>query len=188
VERILRDTPGLGVNLLTPENGERLQEVACAAERAGRLFVADPDSLAFAEAALGHPLNAPHALYNETLVAEISAHPGDFLLALPFERFAELLALNPRDGVVITSNGPPLGSFDPAYAHMQRWAERLGMQVADASSTGHAAPSDLAIVAALSGASTVMSIHSRFPELMPVPPERLLLPEPGRPHELGTLP
>jgi ribonuclease J len=206
VTRILEDTEGLAVITLTPENGERVENVARAAAAAGRRLVLTADALAFAVAALGRPLDAPFAAYlpegeqpaapgiaaalgeaPTVTPADIAASPGSYLIRLPLERFADLLDLNPGGGVVITSNGPPLGPFDPAFATMLWWAERMGMRVEDASSTGHAHAHDLATLANHSGAPTVMSIHSRHPELLNVAPERLLLPERGRRYDLASL-
>jgi ribonuclease J len=119
--------------------------------------------------------------------AEIAASPGSYLLRLPLRRFADLLDLNPQGGAVITCNGPPLGPFDPGYATMTWWAEHMGMRIEDASSTGHAHAHDLSTIANHTGAPTVMSIHSRFPEMLNVAPERLLLPERGRRYDLSSL-
>jgi ribonuclease J len=208
VTQILQSTDGLGIITLTPENGERVENVARAAEAAGRLLVLTADALAFSMAALDRLPDAPIAVYrpeNEpepggpwvqkaleaaprtVTPAEIASSPGSFLLRLPLERFADLLDLNPRGGVIITSNGPPLGPFDPAYATMTWWAEHMGMRIEDASSTGHAHAHDLATLANHAGASTVMSIHSRHPEMLNIAPERLLLPERGRRYDLSSL-
>lgn len=218
VAAILRQYPsGLGLILLTPEHGERVEEVARAAAAVDRLFVIDLEGLAFATAALGRPLAVPHGVYlpswtrraqeaGESLppslqsaldrtprfVApeELRARPEAYLLRLAFERFADLLdiVVPGTGGVIISSNGPPLGQYDPAWKTLEWWAIRLSMAMAGAHSTGHAAPRDLALLAAHSGAPTVMAIHSRFPELMPIPPERILLPERGRRYELADLP
>lgn len=197
----------LGLILLTPENGERVEAIAGAVADMGRLFVLDVEGLAFATAALGRPLAMPHGVYvpstlqgnlTPTLRAAIEAAPTvvraedlvagphRFLLRLSFHHFADLLEILPsrQGGVLITSNGVPLGPFDPAYAHMEWWAETFGFELVDAGSTGHAAPRDLALMASQSGAPRVMAIHSRFPELMPVPPDRLLLPQRGYRYEL----
>lgn len=208
---------GLGLILLTPEHGERVEEVAQAAHAVGRLFVIDLEGLAFATAALGRPLEAPHAVYipswmrraldaGETLpvsflsalseaprevgAAELRAEPSSFLLRLEFESFADLLdiATPGTGGVIIASNGPPLGPFHPAWSTLEWWAARLGMVMADANSTGHAHPHDLALIAAQSGVPTIMSIHSRVPEALDVPTERLLLPERGRRYRVSDFP
>lgn len=208
VEQILETTAGLGIITLTPENGERVENVARSAAAAGRLLVLTADAVAFATAALGRLPDAPFGVYRAdgesepdttsarqamgpaprtVAPAEIAASPGSYLIRLPLERFADLLQLNPRDGVVITSNGPPLGPFDPAFATMLWWAERMGMRVEDASSTGHAHAHDLSTIANHSGAPAIMSIHSRHPELLAVAPERLLLPQRGHPYDLRAL-
>ncbi len=208
VTQILQPTSGLGVIMMTPENGERVENVARAAEAAARLFVLTADALAYTMAALGRLPDAPFAVYRpanemETAAptirraleaaprtitaAEIASSPGSYLLRLPLERFADLLDLNPQGGVIITSNGPPLGPFDPAYATMSWWAEHMDMRIEDASSTGHAHAHDLATIAHHSGAPTVMSIHSRHPEMLNIAPERLLLPERGRRYDLSSL-
>jgi ribonuclease J len=208
VAEILRSTPGLGIITLTPENGERVEDVALAVSDVGRTLVLTPDALAFTVAALGRMPNAPISVYlsegeaipeegsirdalesapSRVTPVQIAASPGSYLLRLPLERFADLLDLNPQGGVIITSNGPPLGPFDPAFATMVWWAEQMGMRVEDASSTGHAHAHDLTTIANHSGAATVMSIHSRYPELLNIAPERLLLPERGRRYDLADL-
>jgi ribonuclease J len=204
----------LGVLLITPENGERVEALAHAAAGAGRLLVLDLDSLAFAVAALGRPLEAPYAVYMPSGVApaiergaslpamldaalkaaprvvsaaEIAADPGAFLLRLSFGYFADLLDLNPLGGVIIQANGTPLGRFDPAWTSMEWWAARFGMTIAECGSSGHALPADLARLAEESGAPVVMAIHSRYPELMPISPDRLLLPLRGHRYNLADL-
>jgi ribonuclease J len=205
--------PGkLGVALLTPENGERVERFARAAAEAGRLFILDLEGFTLARAALGRAIEAPHGVYvpgdiagrrplppslSEALEAaprviqsrEVAADPGGFLLRLEFASFADLLDLLPpkRGGVVIHANGNPLGPFHPGWPHLEWWVERLSMRLVNVGVTGHAHPGDLGLIATLSGARTVMSIHSRFPELAPVAPERLLLPERGRAYELAAL-
>lgn len=209
VREILEATRGLAIITLTPENGERVENIARVAQTAGRLLVLTPDALAFTVAALGHSPGAPVGVYRpdrepltdtsaassdppgtETRVvttSEIAASPESYLLRLPLEQFADLLNLNPQGGVIMTSNGPPLGPFDPAFATMTWWAERMDMRVADASSTGHAHAHDLSTLANHSGAPTIMSIHSRYPEMLNVAPERLFLPERGRRYDLSSL-
>ncbi len=120
---------------------------------------------------------------------EIAAAPGRYLLRLPFEQFADLLSMLPRGagGTILAANGAPLGAFDPAWAHLEAWAGFFGMDVVQSGSSGHATPHDLALIAAHSGAPVVMSIHSLHPELMPIPPDRLLLPERGRRYDLARL-
>jgi ribonuclease J len=209
----------LGIILLTPENGERVESIAAAAAAGGRLLVLEPTALAFATAALGRPLRAPHAIYigpappmplepaqpesglanqgeehssaeRAVAPADIARDPGRYLLQLSLEHFAGLLdIIGPGGGgVILACNGPPLGPYDPAWAHLEWWAATLGCQIADTGSTGHASPPDLALIAGHSGAPHIMSIHSRAPELLPVPAGRLIVPEPGRPYHLSRLP
>ncbi|MGH2448236.1 MAG: MBL fold metallo-hydrolase [Chloroflexota bacterium] len=206
----LENVPGrLGVVLLTPENAERVEDMAAAVSAVGRLLVLDVEALAFVTAALGRPMLAPHAAYVPSTVPEsslpesyrsaiasapevlsanrIAADPGSYLLRLAFDRFADLLDLSPQGGVVVHANGQPLGRFHPAWDQLLWWIERLDMTLVQADSTGHAEPEALATIAAESGAPVVMAIHSRYPELMPVPPERLLLPLRGHRYELNMM-
>jgi ribonuclease J len=188
--------------LLTPENGERVEALARAAADAERLLLLTPEEHATVEAALGRPIAEPFGIYAEPSMAreetrdnrlvdrtEVAADPGAYLVALPFPRFADFLDIvrPEQGGVVMHANGAPLGPFDPAWPALQWWAGRLGLQVLDIGSSGHAAPSALATLARESGAPTVMAIHSRAPEAMPVEPERLLLPVLGRRYDLRAL-
>jgi ribonuclease J len=188
----------LGVILLTPENGERVEAIAAAVAGQGRTLVLEPEGLAFAEAALGRPLEAPYAVYRaETQdrrpstvgTADIAAFPGRYLLQLDFTHFAGLLdIIGPGGGgVILACNGPPLGRYEPAWGSLEWWAATLGCPILEVGSSGHAAGPDLALIAGHSGVTCVMSIHSRQPELLAVPPERLLLPEPGRTYDLNQL-
>lgn len=206
----------LGVVLLTPENGERVEAVAAAVHAAGRLLVLDVESAALATAALGHAPVSPHAVYvptayrdvlergagltpalaaalagAERLVAreDMTSDPGAFLLQLSFQHFADLLDLAPgcAGGLIFSANGPPLGRFDPAWQGLEWWAAFLDMRIVEVGSTGHAAPRDLALIAAHSGAPVVLSLHSHHPELMPVPPDRLLLPRRGERYDLARI-
>lgn len=200
----LEQVPGkLGIVLLTPENGERVAAIGRAANAAGRSLALDQYSSLLATAALGREPDAPYVHFvpgsGETCAAggqrpgvsaaEIRADPGAFLLCLHFHHLAEVVDIVPAGGggMIISSNGTPLGPFDPAWKQLEGWAAVLGMEVVTIASTGHAAPHDLGLIAAHSGAPVVMSIHSRFPELMPVPAERLLLPERNLAYNLAAL-
>lgn len=120
---------------------------------------------------------------------DIAADPGGFVLCIPFVCLAELVDMVPAGGggMIVSANGTPLGPFDPAWKQLEVWAALLSMELEVIASTGHAAPRDLGLIAAHTGAPTVMSIHSRFPELMPVPETRLLLPERGVPYDPAVL-
>ncbi len=126
VARTLDGAPGkLGVILLTPENGERVEALATAMQSIGRLLVLDPDGLALATAALGRPLDVPYGVYVPSTMArqfaqddaglalniprvatdsmpvrvtaaEIAADTGRFLLRLDWPHIADLLDLVPR--------------------------------------------------------------------------------------------
>jgi ribonuclease J len=114
----------LGVILLTPENGERVEALARAVQQAGRLLVLDADGLALATAAIGAPPPMPHAVYIPSTLAallerrgddgalavlreaidaaparvsagDIAADPGRFLLRLDWPHLADLLDLLP---------------------------------------------------------------------------------------------
>ncbi len=115
----------LGIIVLMPDNGERVEALALAVQAAGRLLVLDAHGLAFAVAALGRPLATPHAVYvpsglarlldrqgDDTGLAwlsavvaaaparltarDVAADPGRFLLRLDWPYFADLLDLLPQ--------------------------------------------------------------------------------------------
>lgn len=217
IVRVLKTVSGrLAIVLLTPENGERVEALAATCADAGRLLVLDVESAALATAALGHAPLSPHAVYVPTAYRDmrervteltpvlaaaltqaeqvvttdiLASDPGSFLLQLPFPHFADLLDLLSAcaGGLICTANGPPLGRFDPAWHDLEWWATFLGMQIVEVGSTGHAAPRDLALIAAHSGAPVVMSLHSHYPELMPVPRDHLLLPRRGERYDLDRI-
>jgi ribonuclease J len=214
----LRGVPDqLGVIVLTPEHGARVEALAAAMASIGRLLVLDPDGLAFATAALGRPLAAPAAVYvpralerqleqelgatatrlREVIAAapgqvtaqDIAANPGSILLRLDWPYFADLLDLvqPERGGVVFHANGLPLGPFDPAWRQLEWWVARLGLRLVQAGSSGHATPADLIRIARESGAPVVMAVHSHYPELLDTGRARLLLPARGQPYDLDRL-
>jgi ribonuclease J len=214
----LRAAPDqLGVILLTPEHGARVEALAAAMQAIGRVLVLDPDGLAFATAALGRPLAAPVAVYvpravghgleqepgraaaarlratidaapAQVTVGDIAAHPGAFLLRLDWPSFADLLDLAPHGrSIVFHANGLPLGPFDPAWRQMEWWIARLGLRLVQAGSSGHAAPADLTRIAQESGAPVVMAVHSLYPELLDTGGARLLLPVRGHAYDLERL-
>lgn len=201
----------LAVVLLTPENGERVETFARAAAATGRLFAIDAAGLALANAALGRPLQAPYAVYLHTqstlatlpnsvraAVAEapqvVTAHDiahqrGSFLLRLPFNSFADLLDLVPTQGggLLIHSNGLPLGSFDPAWDVMLRWVQHLRLRLVGLRSTGHCTPDALTRIATESGAPVVMPIHSYHPALFNAGGAHRILPVEGERYHIGAL-
>ncbi len=213
----LAGAPGmLGIILLTPENGERVESLAQVAHGLGRLLVLDPEGVALTIAALGRPLAAPYAVYVPTTLAagldgdiddrttallraatagapaqlsaaDIAADPGRFLVRLNWPDFADLLDMSPAGGVVLHANGLPLGPFDPAWRQLEWWVRRLELRLVQVGSSGHAMPADLTAIAVETGAPVVMAIHSLHPELLDTGGARLLLPEAGKPYELAEL-
>jgi hypothetical protein len=104
VAEMLRGAPDqLGVIVLTPEHGARVEALAAAMASIGRLLVLDPDGLAFATAALGRALAVPVAVYVPRGLAhrlEQSSGPGDRLVrdivaAAPGQVTAHDIAANP---------------------------------------------------------------------------------------------
>ena len=196
------------VVILSPANGERVEEIAFAAAARGRRLVLTAESLAFAISALGRNLTAPYVVRDDDLdnthapalqrlgnvvetipTSAVALDPGAFVIELPFERFADLIDLlaGRPGGVVISSNGSPLGPFDPAWASLERWSKAFDMSPLPIGSSGHARPADLARFSREVGAGVVMAVHSHYPELMPVDSQRLLLPDLGRAYDLSAL-
>lgn len=216
LDALSRAPTKLGLILLTPEHGARVEALAGAMAEIGRLLVLDADGLAFATAALGRPLAAPHAVYvpaalerarqrGEALPAaleraidaaprvvtagEIAREPGAFLLRLAWEDFVDLLELVPDGvgGVLLHANGTPLGPFDPGWTQLGWWARKFGLVFAPIDSSGHARPADLTTLARESGAPVVMAIHSRYPDLFDAGDARLILPVRGQSYRLAAL-
>jgi ribonuclease J len=125
VAQTLREArDAIGVILLTPENGERVEALARAMQDIGRLLVLDVHGLVLATAALGRGLAVPHAVYVPSGLArrfeqqeddvaltrlraaiaaapaqvtsrDIAADPGHFLLRLDWPYLADLLDVVP---------------------------------------------------------------------------------------------
>ena len=205
--RILQDTSGLAVTLLMPDNGERVEEAAKAAQNAGRLFVSDLDGLAYTRAALSRSLNVPYGVYlteydqqridsgtlpksflNELSDApqlitseHIANHPENYLLRLEFKRFNELyeMRLGKKEGVLIHSAGLPIGPYDPGWPYMQQAAKNHNLRIESVYSSGHAQASELGDVAEQTGAPIIIPVHGFSPEYFPTSPEKLFMPERG---------
>lgn len=211
VAEVLGRTSGLGLITLYPRNTLRIDGLARVLPGAGRRLLLSPET-AHIYAAMGGDLSrvglyqrakdlaaladgsAPDwlsrlvssgiDLYDFRRVAEA---PDRYCLQLFYWDLGELVDLQPPPGsVFIHSNGEPLGSFDPAYELFTRWLAHFGLELAFASSTGHAPAEDLERVVRGINPAILLPIHSRFPELLEIAGVRRVLPEIGGRYDVAT--
>ncbi|MEP7105438.1 MAG: MBL fold metallo-hydrolase [Chloroflexota bacterium] len=178
--RLLESTAGLVVVNLYAMNRERVQLLAATARDHGRRLVMEPPAALMA----GHP--------DLLDLAEVRADPARFAVQLSFENLPHLIDLAlPGGSVYVHSNGPPLGPFDPAYAVMQAWVERLGLGFVPLGCTGHSWPADIERTVREVSPGLVIPVHSRAPEALQVPGVPALVPMVMRPYaatELKSMP
>lgn len=211
VNDLLSRSPGLGLITLYPRNTGRVSALADSLPAVGRRLLLSPEA-AHLLAAMGGDLSkvglyrrakdlsaladgsAPDWLIR--LVSSgvdlfdarrVSESPDRFCLQLFYWDLGELVDLAPPPGsIFIHSNGEPLGSFDPAFDLFARWLDRFGLELAFASSTGHATSDDLVRVVRAISPAVLMPIHSRSPELLEVASVRRVLPEIGGRYDVAS--
>lgn len=211
VAGILQEHRDLAMITLYPRNTERLSGVVQAASAVGRLAVLRPATAAL-WAAMGGDLaqvglylrpeeerllnqgGAPAWLERTALQAGSLWNPDrvrsgqrEVLLQVELAMLPDLIDLSPgADSVLIHANGEPLGPFDPNWAVLQRWLERLGIPLRWAGCSGHAAPEDLIRIVQEIAPAFFMPIHSKHPELFLVPEMKRILPVQGSAYSVKT--
>lgn len=204
VAALLESVAGAAINIY-PRNLERLRALAEAAAGAGRRLVLTPASFHLLRSWFGDDLvrearvaayRAPDAAEPLPAVAatfaradkvraeEIRQRPDGFLVELPYAELTSLASsLLPPGSVYIHSDGVPLGSFDPAFANLERWLSRFGLRRVDVRSSGHADAAYLRELIERIAPPRLFAIHSTAPEMLPVPPSGIrILPAQGTPY------
>ena len=120
--------------------------------------------------------------------AALRADQAAYVLELPYQRLTELVDLQPAaSSVWIHCGGEPLGRYDPAFATLEFWLQRLGLAYASVQCTGHAAPDDLRWLVATIAPRVLIPVHSLAPENLIVPGVARRLPEPGVTYDIARL-
>jgi ribonuclease J len=177
---VLTSHPGLVVVNLTPLNRERVSGFAAAARGLGRRFVMEPNAAVLA--------GQPDDVLSPAVVALAKDDPGRFVVQLSYESLPGLIDLAaPAGSAYVHSNGPPLGSFDPAYGVMDAWLRRFGLERVSLGSSGHAYPDDIVHNVLAIAPGLVIPVHSMAPDQLSVPGVPRLVPEAGRPYTASEL-
>ncbi len=171
-----------------PRNIERLERLPDVARRSSRTLVVEP---AFARL-LGSRLPAGVAVYGSSSLGRqalapeaIRAEPRRYFLQLSYQHLAKLIDLKPPSGsILVHSDGEPTGAYDPAFANLQRWLERFGVEHRIIRSSGHASPSELVRLAAAIAAEVIFPLHGFRPDLLLIPGARQVLPALDVPYRL----
>lgn len=211
VAEIIQDHRDLAMITLYPRNTERLSGIVQAVTGTGRLPLLRPATAAL-WAAMGGDLgqvglylrpeeerqldqDAAPAWLQQTAVSAASlwntervrSNQREVLLQMELATLPDLVDLSPgADSVFIHSNGEPLGPFDPNWAVLQRWLERLGIPLRWAGCSGHASPEDLVRIVQEIAPEFFMPIHSKHPELFLVPEVKRILPVQGSAYSIKT--
>ena len=207
VAELLQGRTGLAVLAIYPRNLERLVALAAAIAGVGRRLLLQPATAqllrectgslhgcgVYAPAALREapgpsPADLTPLLPGALDAAALRADQAAYVLELPYQRLTELVDLQPAaSSVWIHCGGEPLGRYDPAFATLEFWLQRLGLAYAPVQSTGHAAPDDLRWLAATIAPRVLMPVHSLAPENLIVPGVARRLPEPGVTYDIARL-
>jgi len=201
VAAILESASGAAITFY-PRNVERMRALAEAAAAAGRRLALTPGSFHVMRGWFGDGLvrdchvaayHGPAAADPPRAVAagfaqadkvgaeDIRERPEAYLVELPYTELTGLAsALLPPGSVYIHSDGVPLGDFDPAFANLDNWLARFGLQRVDVRSSGHADAEYLAELVERIAPRRLYAIHSTRPERLPVPPNGIrILPTQG---------
>lgn len=201
VAAVLESASGAAISFY-PRNVERMRALAEAAAGAGRRLALTPASFhvlrswfgdallrecrvaayrAPAAADLPAGVTASFAQAEKVEAGAIRERPEGFLVELPYAELTSLAsALLPPGSVYIHSDGVPLGTFDPAFANLDHWLARFGLQRVDVRSSGHADADYLRELIERVAPKRLFAIHSTTPERLPVPPSGIrILPTQG---------
>ena len=111
---------------------------------------------------------------------EISAHPAEYCLELPYACLYEAASLQGVATAYLHFDGAPLGDYDPAYATMLNVLESLGIAFERLGVSGHAEPYYLRLMIDTIAPRILVPLHSFRPEQVDsMMVGRRLLPEPG---------
>jgi ribonuclease J len=175
--RAVAETPGLVVVNCYGMNWERVAGLAAGCTAAGRRLLMEPHMAAMA--------GWPDVLGS---IEAVRADPSGHCLQLGFESLPLLIDLKPPAGSVwIQSGGTPLGTYDPAYAVLEAWVARFGLEFRTVTSSGHSRPEDIVRMVSTVRPKVVVPVHSRAPEALVVPGIPSFLPDAGVTYRVADL-
>ncbi|MDW0115639.1 MBL fold metallo-hydrolase [Sporosarcina thermotolerans] len=181
-------------------NLKRLEILIEAARQKGKTIVFEPETAYLVQA---YKLEAPHVRYllderydskisnqihaiQPITVAELNSEFSQVWLQSSYHHMMTLLDLPVKGATYVHSNGVPLGSFDPVYAELLEWIEKLGMELVVLGVSGHAAAAQIKWLADAMQAKVTIPLHGFTPELLQGP-NQTFLPEKGEIYPISTL-
>lgn len=156
---------GLVLIALYPMDVERIAEFSSAATAAGRT-VLWPAPLASALRRLGIAEAASLAADGQEGVelAAVHAKPGAFVIQPDPADLPGLLDLPLKQGdAFVHAGGEPLGEFDPRWWVFRDWLARLGVELHEIGSGGHASPDELHAMVERIRPGVVFPVHTFEP-------------------------
>lgn len=175
--RALAEAPGLVIVNCYGMNRERVAGLAAGCATAGRRLLMEPQMAAMS--------GWPDVLGSTDPIRD---DPRGYCLQLGFESLPLLIDLQPPSGSVwIQSGGAPMGPFDPAYAVLEAWAARFGLELRTVTSSGHSRPEDVVRMVATVHPKVVLPVHSRAPEALLVPGVPSFLPHAGVAYRVADI-
>lgn len=149
-----------------PQNIERVMELAEVFANKQRLFVLQANLYQLVTEYYGQveaiaPLATSEDQFGVTL-EQITAAPDQFALQIDEYTYESLYEL--PAGIILHSNGVPLGSYMAGYEEYIKGLANHGWQVVDASVSGHAAKEDLLTLAYTIDARVTVPWHTKLPE------------------------
>ena len=167
VRALIKDSDKLVAFNGYPQNVDRVVELAHLFNEYKRTFVLQASlyNLAFEYVKdLDHvaPLATEDASFGVT-VQQIQANPEQFAIQVDEFTYEQLYDL-PK-GILLHSNGVPLGLFMEGYETYIRGLHDNGWRVVDAGVSGHASKEDLLAVAYTINAKVTVPWHTKLPEL-----------------------
>jgi ribonuclease J len=181
-------------------NVKRLEILIEAARQKGKTIVFEPETAYLVQ---GFNLQASHVRYlkNEHVASkiggqiqaiqpitldEIRDNFTSIWLQSSYHHIRTLLDLPVKGATYVHSNGVPLGSFDPVYAELLEWIDKLDMELVVFGVSGHASAKQIKWLADAMQAKVTIPLHGFTPELLQGP-NQTFLPEKGIIYPITTL-
>ncbi|MBS4201204.1 hypothetical protein KHA93_16320 [Bacillus sp. FJAT-49732] len=181
-------------------NVKRLETLIEAARQKEKLIVFEPETAYLVQA---FNLEAPHVRYlideqdasknvvqiqriQPITLDEVRDNFSSVWLQSSYHHIRTLLELPVKGATYVHSNGVPLGSFDPMYAELLEWIEKLGMKIVVLGVSGHAAAAQIKWMADAMQAKVTIPLHGFTPELL-TGPYQTFLPEINKIYPISSL-
>ena len=118
---------------------------------------------------------------------EVRERGREYLLALDFAHFPELIDLRPaRRSPFIHSMSEPFSEDDVSDHVLHNWLDHFGLQFHQMHASGHASGAELLELIRTTGARTVYPIHTEHPEAFEVAGPTVRPPELGRAYPIAA--